>query len=113
MHETYIVSGCAWPDSTGCKAKTLLAEPGIGRLEVVDPEAYVVQGRRIDARAFFGIDRAHQIDLDRAVAPAQCEDVLVYVFGLAAIMSGFGDAEQIAPQVLKFSGARLAQRDLL
>src|SRR5262245_53145084 len=93
MNEAHIVPGSAAANSTRRKAHASLDEPAFGRMQIVDPEAHVVQRGLVYARAPLGIDRLHQVDLRAEGAAARDGDVLVDVFGLAAVRARELEAE--------------------
>src|SRR5690349_10153423 len=64
MDEGHVEARGALADAAGREAYALLLEPGDGRVQVVDPEADVVEGRVVDGRLLLGVDGLHQVNLD-------------------------------------------------
>jgi len=85
-------------DAARCEAYPLLAEPSDCRVDVVDPQADVVERWCVDSRLFVGVDRLHQIDFHRERACAHRHDVLVDVFFLALEASRRNETERVDPK---------------
>ena len=69
-----------------------------GGAQVVDPQADVVQRRRVHGRLAVGIDRLHEVDLDPTEPVSGDADVLVDVLALRPKAADHLEAELIDPQ---------------
>jgi hypothetical protein len=85
----------------------------VGRREVVDPEADVVERGLVYFRAALWIDGLHQVDLDAGGPGADLEDVLVDVLALAAVGPDGGEAQEIPPEAPQGGLVGTADGDLL
>jgi len=67
-------------------------------LQVVYPQAKVIQRRLMNARLSVGIERLHQIELYAQNADAELEDSLADVLGGALIVGSHGQAHELRPK---------------
>src|ERR1017187_2461178 len=84
MQEADVVARRALANPAGPEPDPTRREPGHGRGQIVDPQADVIERRRMHRGLAFGIDRLHEVDLDPGRTAAHRADVLVDVFAFAA-----------------------------
>src|SRR5690349_7906892 len=113
MDEADVVSGRPAADATGCEANAFCFQPSDGGGQIVDPQADVVERGLMDLRALLGVDRLHQVDLDRVWAGSELEDVLVDVLFLASEVALASQAQEALPERAQGGLLEPADRDLL
>ena len=67
----------------------------------------------VHLRTRLGVERLHQVDLDRVLTRAEPQDVLLHVLGLARVLAGLLDAKRVDPQAAQRTEVETADRDLL
>lgn len=113
VDEAYVVPGGATTDPSGGEPNALLAEPGHGGGQIVDPQANVVERGLVHAGARVGVEWLHQIDFDRAAPFAELEDLFVDVLGFAAVGTDAAQPEQVDPELASGGSIEAADGDLL
>ena len=113
MNEADVVPCPTLAYATRGETHAPLSKPGDGGFQVVHPQAYMIERRRLNAGPPFRIDRRHQIDLDAGLAVTARENVLIDVLFGAPVRSHLGEAKEIAPQVRHCVLVGAAYRDLL
>src|SRR5262245_23298049 len=98
MYEADVESGCPLSDAPRRESHPALPQPAYGGREVVHPQADVVQGRLVYARAASRVDRHHEVHLHARGAVTDGGDVLVDVLALAAEVAVDLEAEEVDPQ---------------
>src|SRR5690606_29810759 len=86
-----------------------LRQPRDGGRQIIDPQADVVERGLVDLGLGVGVDRLHQVELDRT----ELQDVLVDVLPLAAVAAEHRHAQQLDPQVAQGRLVGAADRNLL
>ena len=113
MDEADVKTRRALSDTTRRKPHTLLAQPGDGRGQIIDPQPDVVQGRGVHRGFFLGVQRLHEIHLDLEWPDTDGADVLVDVFSLAPEGARDLQAEQVDPEFLQPMLVRTTNGNLL
>ena len=113
MDEADVVARGALPDAAGRETNALLGQPGNGLLEVVHPEAHVIERRFVNLGALLRVDRLHQVDFDLEGALARYGDVLVDVLGFAAIATRRSEAQCVDPKAPQRLLVQASNGDLL
>src|SRR5262245_35417697 len=98
VDEADVEAGRTLPNATGREPNSLTTEPLDCGSEVVDPESDVVQRGVIHARPTVGIDRLHEVHLDRERSCAGGGDVLVDVLALAPEGPAWRETEEVDPE---------------
>ena len=113
VYEADIETGGSFADSAWGEAHPVGLEPLDRGVEVVDPQAYVVQRRVVDLGPLLGIDRLHQVDLDLE-RPRTCDgDIFIDVLFLALKIAAQREAEGIDPQLAQAQLVETSDGDLL
>ncbi len=113
MDEADLVSAAAHANSAGGEAHALSGEPLHRDLQIVYPQADVVERGLVHRGLLARIERLHQVDLHAQRPCAERGDVFVDVLALAA--KGVDDlqAEQIDPELAQALLVEAADGDLL
>ena len=67
----------------------------------------------VHLRTRLGVERLHQVDLDRVLTRAEPQDVLLHVLGLARVLAGLLDAKRVDPKATQRTEVETADGDLL
>jgi electron transport complex protein RnfB len=113
MQEADVEAGRALPDAARCEAHALPRQPLDGGRQIVDPQADVIERRRVDGGLGIGVERLHEIDLDLEWTPADDADVLVDVFAFALEGARHLQTEHVDPQSPQSQLVEAADGDLL
>src|SRR5574343_578161 len=113
VQEGNVEAGGPLANPTRGKADAVGRQPFDGLGQVVDPQADVIERRRMDGRLFLRIERLHQIDLDLERAAAHGADVLVDILALGNESAADFQAEHVDPEGAQLGLGGAANGDLL
>ena len=113
MDEADVVARSAFANASRREAHALGFEPLVGRGQVVDPEADVVERGSADTGSCVRVKGLHQVDFHGMDTITQGQDVFPNVLARGLVLAGLGDAERVDPQRSQRVEAVPADGDLL
>ena len=113
MDEGDVVTGGPLSDPAGCESHATAREVLDRHVELVDPDANVIERWHVHLGGALRIDRLHDVELDGPGLDAEAEDVLVHVLLLTAIPAHFRHAEHVLPEVAERTLVERTNGDLL
>jgi hypothetical protein len=113
MNETDQMPTRAAPHPAAREAYAAQHEPAHCRMQIVDPEAKVVQGRSVRDGTCIRVHGLHQVELDTPEAAPERQDRFIDVLRLASELSLSLRPQTIYPKQLECSAVQASERDLL
>src|SRR5687768_1134183 len=113
MDEADVVSRRAPAHSAHRELETLRRQPIDSFFKIVDPQADVIEGWQVRARAAAGIQGLQQVEVDGEGPDADRRQLAVHVLGLVTEFASAGQAEEVHPEAMQPPAVERPYRYLL